>query len=223
MRAALFALVLAAGLAPAAEPTPREQAVKFFKDHIVGKTYQSDTAVLKLVKQNVEVVFSSTFRVTECKESATGFSWKVTIGNKETVYSLDKDGRRDGEGKTTATKGESETVMTERKSTGELVGFDRMLSSSDKAGVLEDQATVCRLMMTADGMELVNLTPLYLDREIAPGKFQPSSMKSTLKMVLKDGRTSGEWTNHLSNVDPATMKRSPSDLPTLRLKFATSR
>jgi hypothetical protein len=110
----------------------RARALKFLREHVIGKTVATPETVVKYAGNKVEGVASGTDSYTNLIETADGFHFDVVSVSKLTNYDLDKDGKRVKPGRNEDATYLTRYELAERNSTGKLVGTARLISSTHK-------------------------------------------------------------------------------------------
>jgi hypothetical protein len=117
---------------PAKRPSDRARAIRFLRDHVIGRTVATPETVVKYAGNKVEGVSSATDSFTNLVETPDGFRFDVVSVARLTNYDLDKDGKRIRPGRKEDGLYLSRYELTERRSTGGLVGTNRIVSSTHK-------------------------------------------------------------------------------------------
>jgi hypothetical protein len=196
-------------LKPAA--SDRTQVTKFFKDHVIDKTVASPKTTFKMDNNKMESEGEDQTAFTNFVESAQGFSFDMTTVNKETRYELDKDGKRVLPGRDLSGTEVYRFEIVERVSTKKLIGTARILSMTTKAPSREGAAMLITGMKVVEGrLHWSETLPGYLDFIAAGGKYKPGSWDGRCVFSLHEGKlqVETEYTNF--DVDPDTLKRTPS-------------
>jgi hypothetical protein len=192
-------------------PSDRAYVTKFLKDHVIDKTVGSPKASYKTDNNKMETESEDQTAFTNFIESAQGFSFDMTIVTKETRYELDKEGKRTLPGRDLSGTEVYRFEIVERVSTKKLTGTGRILSMTTRAPSREGAAMLITGMKVADGKLYWNETlPGYLDLIAAGGKYKPGSWDGKCTFSLVEGKLliETEYTNF--DVDPDTLKRTPS-------------
>lgn len=128
MRLILSVFCFALALYPARADEPprhseREAVVKFLKDYVIGKTFESAPTMAKIASGNLEAEYSSRSRYANLRETQTGFSFEVLEEINQTNYPIGKDGKRTGPGQDASRRHSTQYELVECLSTGELLGI----------------------------------------------------------------------------------------------------
>jgi|SRR5579872_1112961 len=189
----------------------RVLVTKFLKEHVINKTVATPKTSYKMDNNKMESESEDQTAFSNFVESAQGFSFDMTIVTKETRFELDKEGKRVLPGRDLSGTEVYRYEIVERVSTKKLTGTCRILSMTTKAPSREGAALLITGMKVADNKLYWSETlPGYLDLIAAGGKYKPGSWdgKSTFSMADGKLRVETEYTNF--DVDPDTLKRTPS-------------
>ena len=193
-----------------AQASDRVEVTKFLKDHVLGKTVAFPKTTIKLDDNSMESesVEQNTFN--NFTESGQGFSFDLTLVNKETRFDLDKDGKRVQPGRNLSGTEVYRYEIVERVSTKKLTGTVRILSMTTKAPSREGVAILVTGMQVSEGKLVWNETlPGYLDLIAAGGKYKPGSWdgKCTFSLIKRKLQFDSDITAF--DVDPDTLHRTP--------------
>jgi len=189
----------------------RAQVTKFFKEHVIGKTLGTPKTKFKMDDNKMEGDYEDQQIYNNFTETAEGFAFDVTSVSKQTLYDLDKEGKRIQPGRDFSGTFLSRYEICERASTKKLTGINRPLSTTIKAPSPEGTVTIVTGMKVADGKLTWNESvPAYIDFPGIKGKYKPGSydVKMTISIVEGKLQIEGDQTNF--DVDPDTLKRTPA-------------
>lgn len=196
--------------------TQRDQALKFLKAHLIGKTFEIPETTEKVDGGKVELVGSNTMSYSNLVESPSGLSFDLTTVVRQTNYDLDKKGQRTLPGHVYDRIETSRLAFRMRHSTGQLVGLNRTLTTTGTLDTTGDGCAV-RLEMRDGGLELLEITALYDDLFAADDKTVPGAAEQLTRFSVTDGKVHGEVTGKTYDVDPATLKRTLKNDPPLKV------
>jgi hypothetical protein len=190
----------------------RTHVVKFFKEHIIGKTLATPKTTFKLHDNKMEGVYEDQTSFTNFTETAQAFSFDVTTVSKETRYELDKDGKRVGTGRDMSGVEVYRYEICERASTKKLTGTARALTWTTKATSPEGTAVLVTGVKIVDGKLVWNETmPGYCDLVDNNGKYKAGSWDSKYTFSLVGGKLVSEYETKRYDVDADTLKRTPTN------------
>jgi hypothetical protein len=201
----------------------RDQAIKFLKAHVIGKTFKGQERTTKLDNGRMEAVFSATVAYSNLVETEDGFAFDETSVAKQTNYDLDKDGKRVLPGRNEDSAGAIRYEITRRQSTGKLVGFSRVLASTSKRTAPTGNAWAVRMEVGDGVLEMTESTLLYEDHYAEKGKFRPGATDARTRFSVTGGKAQGELVLTAFDVDPKTLKRTPKSDPPIKWIFTEER
>jgi hypothetical protein len=193
----------------------RAGALKFLRGHVIGKTVRTKETVFKYAGGKVEGVTSGSDSFTNLVETPDGFKFDVFSVNRLTNYDLDEAGKRVKPGRNEDAAYLSRYDLTQRKSTGRLVGTSRVVSSTHKtytAGY-----TVAVLLEVSDaGLRSREHTLFYEDFFEVKGRWKPGASETTLRFSLHKGKLRVQGENLQFDVDPKTLKKTRTADPPMK-------
>ncbi|MHC5540970.1 hypothetical protein ACYOEI_22335 [Singulisphaera rosea] len=203
-RLAWFVAVLLAfeGRTLAAE---KEDVVAFLKKNVIGRKLEHRSTV-KMANNTLETEFVRQTIYTNLQETSESFSFDVLFVIKQTIFDLDKEGKRTGPGRHEDRVLASRYELTIRKSTGRLLGSLRGLANSltNPTGY----TSLVRIELKGDRLIITNTNVGYGDYFGKEGRFEPATSDSQTVMELKEGKLYSKETTTSFNVDPETMQRT---------------
>ena len=189
----------------------RALVIRFFKDHVIGKTLATPKTTFKWDDNNMEWEYEDQVIYNNLAETAEGFGFDVTSVSKQTLYELDKNGKRLQPGRDFSGTFVLRYEMCERASTKKLTGTARLLSSTIKAPSPEGTVTLATGMKFAGGKLIWNETlPGYADFSGLKGKYKPGSWDAKMTMSIVGGKLQIEGDQTNFDVDSDTLKRTPT-------------
>jgi hypothetical protein len=195
----------------------RAQVVEFLRKHAVGKTLATSPLTFKLDDAKVEVAGEDQISLSNLVETPEGFKFDLTSVSKVSSYDLDPDGKRSSPGRDWSGVTVVRYELKELRSTGALIGLARLVSSTVKDFDVTGVAAGVQVAFREDQLTLKESGVLYGDQLAAKGEFKPGSSEGTTRLSLKEGKLRLDSDNAAFDVDPETLKRTPSKdkLPTI--------
>jgi hypothetical protein len=120
----------------------RAQVTRFFKEHVIGKTLATPKTKFKWDDNKMEGDYEDQVIYNNFTETAKGFGFDVTSVSKQTLYDLDKEGKRLQPGRDFSGTFVVRYEICERASTKKLTGISRPLCTTTKAPSPEGTATL---------------------------------------------------------------------------------
>jgi hypothetical protein len=193
------------------QPSDRAQVIKFLKEHVNGRTLVTPKTTFKVDDNKLEGEYEELTTFNNLVETEQGFAFDVTIVSKEMRYDLDKDGKRTLPGRDASGTEVYRYALCERASTKKLTGSARLLSRTTTRGSYEAIAILVTGVKVADGKLTWNETlPGYVDLMASKGKYVPGSWDSKYTFSVGKGKLVSEYETKRYDVDPDTLKRTPT-------------
>jgi hypothetical protein len=190
----------------------RGRIIEFVERNLIGRTVSSEPVTTSTSDGRIEASYIDQNFFSNLVRSDFGFSFDltdVTIGRRYTV---------DEKGQAAELAGSLDAVrvyrydMTERPSSGRVVGFARFISSTNTE--FDPLVGTCFLVH----MRLEDETLVVEENQVAYGDFiapggerRPVASDSFYRYSVRDGRLVVEFQQTTFNVDPETLERSPTE------------
>ena len=181
------------------------------KENIIGRNLFTEDVVYKLENGKLEGVYSDRMIFSDLVQTENGFKFNMTTITHELIYNVDNKDNR-----TTVAKDYTGTSvfcyeLAMRKSTGQLTGYMRCISTTVKNQTME--AVVCGIFdVNFDGKELKwqENQLLYRDSPIGDGNYKPAAFDAKVRFHLDKGKAVFEYLPTLWDVNPDTLVKSLS-------------
>jgi hypothetical protein len=197
---------------PQKQTSDRVQVTKFLKEHVMGRAVATPKVTFKLDDSTMEGDYEELTTFNNFAETEHGFGFDVTTVSKETRFDLDKAGKRIQPGRDNSGTEVFRYEICERASTGKLTGTSRLRSKTTKGPGYEGCAILVAGIKLADGKLTWNETlPGYVDLIATRGRYKPGSWDSKYTFSVVEGKLRTEYETKRFDVDPDTLKRTPSD------------
>ncbi|MET0143522.1 MAG: hypothetical protein ABW328_01860 [Ilumatobacteraceae bacterium] len=198
----------------------------FLERNVIGRAVVSAPVTAMTNDGATEVTYVDQNLFGNLTVRADGFSFDLTSITLGRRYGVDEHGEP------VELAGSMDAVrvyrydMTERSSTGELLGFGRFVSSTNvQSDPLAGTCFVVR--MTLDGDELiVEDTQIgYGDFPARGGRRRPVALDGTYRYSVSDGQLTVQFDQSTYDVDPASLQRTPTgeEFPTQHSEEHTDR
>jgi len=190
----------------------KEKIANFLRNSIIGKVLETDPVTYKLEEGNLEGVYTDKMIFSDLSTTENGLQFHMTTVTREELYELNADGSR-GEIRNNYT-GTSvfRYELALRKSTGQLTGYMRNISTTVKDQTME--AVVYGVFnVNFDGNQLTwkEQQLLYRDSPAADGNYLPVAFDSDIRFYLDNGKAVFEYLPHHWNINPDTLEKTKSD------------
>jgi hypothetical protein len=187
------------------------QVVKFLKDHVIGKTVVAAPVTTRIDQGRTEGVYEDQTFFSNLVEKAQGFSFDLTVIFRGTLYQVDKGGQRgQPEGSLNAVR-VYRYEMTERQSSGKLVGFARFISSTNaQPDPVSGTVFLARMGLEGGALAVHETQAGYADVAVAGGTFKSVASDAKYRYAVEDGKLVVQLQQATFDVDPETLKRTPT-------------
>jgi hypothetical protein len=189
----------------------RTKALEFLKKNVIGKTVVATPVTAYSEGDRIMDISDDQTFFCNLVEKADGFTFDLTAIARGTRYERDKKGEfSEPEGSLIAVR-VYRYEITERRSSGKLLGFGRFVSSTNTQPDPLSGTVFLTRMWLEDGALVVHDTQTgYADFAAAAGTFKPIASDGTYRYTVKDGRLIVEYQQKTFNVDPETLRRTPT-------------
>jgi hypothetical protein len=189
----------------------RASAIKFLKDHVIGKVVLSAPVTTFTDLGRIKGVYRDQTFFSNLTETADSFRLDLTVLAKGTRYQKDSTGEMaDPEGSLNAIR-VYRYEMTERKSSGRLVGFARYVSSTNTAPDPFVGTVFLVEMWLEDGTLVVQETQVgYADFVAVDGTFTPVASDGKYRYAVEGDKLVVQYEQATFGVDPETLRRTPT-------------
>ena len=172
----------------------KDGIILFLKENIIGRNLFTEDVVYKLENGKLEGVYSDRMIFSDLVQTENGFKFNMTTITHELIYNVDNKDNR-----TTVAKDYTGTSvfcyeLAMRKSTGQLTGYMRCISTTVKNQTME--AVVCGIFdVNFDGKELKwqENQLLYRDSPIGDGNYKPAAFDAKVRFHLDKGKAVFEY------------------------------
>ena len=188
----------------------RIQVINFLRDHVMGKTvyaaplttYEDDGRIMVL--SDDQTFFSN------LTETPSGFAYDLTAVARGTRYQQDKAGQFDEpEGSLLAVR-VYRYEITERKSSGKLIGFARYISSTNTDDPFLGAIFVSRMRMEGGALIVHDSQAGYGDIAGAEGRSKPGAYDGEYRYSVEKEQLVVNYQQTNYDVDPESLRRTPS-------------
>ena len=189
----------------------RTQAVKFLKDRVIGKVVRSEPVTTLTDGGRIRATYQDLTFFSNLAETALGFRVDLTI------YAMGTRFQKDGAGAFTAPEGSLNAIrvfryeMTERQSSGRLVGFGRWVSSTNSAPDPVVGTVFLVEMWLEDHALVVQENQVgYSDWVAVDGTYTPVASDVKYRYAVQNDKLVVQSDQSTFSVDPETLQRTPT-------------
>jgi len=183
----------------------RDQVVKFLRDKVIGKTLETKSTS-QIANGKVEAVFEARRTFSSLVKTNEGFTFDILIAIKQTNYDMDDQGNRIGASHKKNRTYVSRYLVGEKLSTGELIGTEVDVFSSDP-DAYPYTPMVVRMGIEGDALLMDVDTVLYQDFYGKDDRFTPGALEIRYEFRTDKGRLVARQTTRAYDVDPKTLER----------------
>lgn len=191
----------------------KDKVIQFLRENIIGKSLFTDDVVYMLDDGKLEGVYSDEMVFSDLITTENGFKFNMTTVTREVLYNLDDNGLRTAIAKDYTGTSVFCYELAMRKSTGQLTGYMRCVSTTVKNPTME--AVVCGIYsVTLVGKELkwTENQMLYRDNPAGGGHgYKPVAFDSEARLYLDNGKVIFEYQPVLWDIDPVTLEKRLSE------------
>jgi hypothetical protein len=194
----------------------------FFCRYMLGKEFSMPADAEKTRRLDggkVELEFDFKNRYANLVVSPEGFSFNVLSTTKRTYYDLNAEGKRILPGRNMDRTIVQKHQFGRSKSTGKIVGHREILYN-DSPDANFGMAGNMTLFMEGDKLVNLFLPGGYTDLAAAEGKFKPGTVSARAEFVVKDGKIIRTSVSETFDVDPETLKMTPTGEKTTTISVA---
>ena len=124
----------------------KDGIILFLKENIIGRNLFTEDVVYKLENGKLEGVYSDRMIFSDLMQTENGFKFNMTTITHELIYNVDNKDNR-----TTVAKDYTGTSvfcyeLAMRKSTGQLTGYMRCISTTVKNQTMEEEMAIISLL-----------------------------------------------------------------------------
>lgn len=189
----------------------KDKIIQFLQKHILGKTLLTEETTYQLENGTLEGVYHDKMTFSDLVRTDNGFKFHMTTVTQEQVYLLDEKGTRASLAKDYTGTSVFCYELTMRKSTQQLTGFMRCISTTVPNQTME--AIVCGIHhVTFDEEELQWQENQLLYRDNPTGKdlYKPVAFDAKVRLYLDKEKAVFEYRPTLWEVNPDTLEKRAS-------------
>ena len=182
---------------------------QFIFTNLVGKNLCTDELVYQLDEGKLEGTYSDEMFFSDFQECESTFSFNMTTITKEKVYILDRDRNRDEIQKDFTGVSVFHYEVSERKSTSELTGFMRLLSSTVQNHTMESVVYgVSGFKLGNNELKWNENQLLYRDMPSQEGKFKSVAFDANIRIFFEQNKVRFEYIPHYYDVNTITFEKT---------------
>ena len=185
-----------------------KDVVNFLSKNVIGKAVVAPPVTTSTDGSRITSAYEEDVVFSGLSTTERGFSFDMTTLARGTRYAVDKKGSRLlAEGTLNAVR-VLRYEMTERASTGELIGFSRFISSTNtQPDPMQGAFFLVRMWMERSALVVTESQVGYADFIGADAKMKPSAIEGKYRYTVVKGKLSVEYEQATFDVDPKTLDR----------------
>jgi hypothetical protein len=188
----------------------RTQVVDFLRRHVIGKAVVAPPVTTQTARGQITSAYEEDAVFSNLTETANGFSFDMTTLTRGTRYVPGKAGKLLAEGTLNAVRVVRYEV-TDRRSTGKLVGFSRFVSSTNtQPDPFSGTVFLVQLDGAHDRLTVHETMVGYADFTSADGRSKPVAWDGKYNYTLENGNLVVSYEQETFDVDAATLRRTPT-------------
>jgi len=182
--------------------------INFIKENVSGKQLITDELIYSLEGGKLEGIYSDIMSFSDLITSENGFQFNMTTVTNEKIYSKDEDGNRTDLIKDYTGTGVYHYEVALRKSTSEITGYIRLLSSSTSDHTMEAVVYGVYNMRLEEGqLKWQEQQLLYRDMPSGKDTYRPVAFDSEIRFYAENGKIRFEYAPIYFDVDAKTMAK----------------
>jgi len=187
----------------------KDRSIRFLQEHVIGKILETDKTIYKLEDGNLEGVYQDKMIFSDLSVTTNGFRFHMTTVTEEKLYQLDTNGNRGTIRKDFTGTSVFCYELAFRKSTSQLTGFMRCLSSTVNDHTMEAVVYgIFDVQLNNNELSWKESQLLYRDMPTGEGQYRPVAFDADIRFYLIDNKIIFEYKpTSYWDVDPDTMKK----------------
>ncbi|MCL2296498.1 MAG: hypothetical protein FWC29_05420 [Methanomassiliicoccaceae archaeon] len=186
-----------------------EKIVSFLRKNVNGKTLYTDEKIYRLDDGRLEGTYSDQISFSNMFFSKVRFTLDMFVVSKEKIVEINTG----NEVQNVYSSSLFKYSLAKRQSTGDVTGTMMFVSSSLMSGSIPAESTVSGIYdmkLENNTLSWIDDQMLYRDQPTAAGTFRPVSFREKCRFYIDESGLIYERNIECFNVDPKTMKRTPS-------------
>lgn len=189
----------------------QKQIVDFLERNLIGRTVTSQPVITRTAQGGIESTYIDQNFYSNLVQTPDGFSFDITFLAMGRRFGLNAQGKREDLAGTLDAIRVYRYEMTERPSTGRVLGFARFISSTNTES--DPVAGTCFMVrMSLEGEDLIVYDTQigYSDFIGHGGALKPVASDGIYRYTQRDGRLLVRFQQSTFAVDPDTLERTPT-------------
>jgi len=189
----------------------KEELIKYLREKVINRVLLTDEVVYSLEEGNLQGVYSDKMIFSDLMISDNGGQFNMTTVANEQIYKVDEREWRGEVIKDFTGTSVFHYELAMRKSTSQITGFMRGVSSTVPDHTMEAIIYGIHNVRFEDGQLKWDEQQLfYRDNPSGEGKFRPVAFDSRVRFYQEKDKTVFEYLPTYYDVDPVTMLKTES-------------
>ena len=189
----------------------KDSIIGFIRDNVIGRLLETEELTYLLEGGDLEGVYSDKISFSELTVSDNGIQFNMIVVTEEKVYAKDDKGNRSKIVKDFTGSGTFHYELSLRKSTSEITGVMRLLTSSTNDHTMEAIVYGVHDMKLEEGqLKWKEQQLMYRDMPAGEGCYRPVAFDSEIRFYKENEKLRFEYIPIYWDVDPKTMKKTLS-------------
>ena len=186
----------------------KEKVIAYLKEKVLGKVLRTDDVTYLLDEGKLKDVYSDQIMFSDLQFTENGVQFNMTTIANEKVYYLDEKGECVGIKKDYTGTSVFRYELAKRKSTNELTGYMRLISTTTIAPEMEAVVqSIYDVKIEHKELKWKEQQPLYRDMPSTEGTFRPVAFDAEARFYMEDGKLRFEYVPFYYDVTPESMER----------------
>lgn len=185
----------------------RDRIYEFLKENVVDRTVSMATRDSRIDQGRIATDFAVTMTLTNLRKTRYGLEYDLESTVEQTNYDLDSSGRRTGVKRVEDREQTGRCHLRQMKSTGEVVGYSRMVSYTTKSDLdPTGSASAVRMRLSGGKLIIESAGVNYGDYFAYGGRFRTGWSHREDVLEIKAGKLSWQGLVQSYNFNPRTQR-----------------
>lgn len=191
----------------------KNRLLTYFKEKILHRPLKTDDVIYTLKEGKLEGVYTDTMTFSDLLITDNGFQFNMTTATQEKIYLLDAEKKRIAVEKDYTGTSVFRYELATRKSTGEITGYMRGLSTSVPNQTMEAVVYgVFDVRLENEQVKWKEQQLLYRDLPFDEGKYRPVAFDPEVRFFLEEDKLRFEYIPKLYDVNPKSLTKTLSEV-----------
>lgn len=180
----------------------------FLKNRVIGKSLRTDETIYQLDDGKLEGVYADEMFFSDLLQSQNGFQFNMTTITREKIYILDSNKNRADIKKDFSGVSVFHYELSQRKSTTQLTGIMKLLSSTVPDHTMECIVYgVCNIELRDEKLHWDEKQLLYRDMPSGSNTYRPVAFDAKIRFYFECDKLRFEYTPSYFDVNTETFQK----------------